>query len=146
MFRAERIGQALQPEVLGIGTGIGLQLLATGIDTAIPMEQPIMQYMATVVAVGGGAWMVGTGAAPGFANGLLLGGITMVGVNLARSIYEQVTKASVRQRAVDFAALVPRQLAVRPGGSTGRDITFQIKSREDVPVPSVVAAGARGSF
>jgi hypothetical protein len=121
MFRAERIGEAIWPEILGVGTYAISELVAASIDTSMNYSYPIAQTTVTGVAIVGGGVALGQGLAPEFTKGVFYGaGVGMV-INLVRGLYEAARKETGRMRPEDFAALVPRKVGtIAAKGSKGQ--------------------------
>jgi hypothetical protein len=122
VFAMARVKDAIWPEVLGIFTYAGAQLVAASLDAArqkkntdagLPAGTPWIQYGVTALALGGGAYAVGTDRMPGFAKGAMYAAIGGVAVNVATYVYNRATKQPTTSFA-DVLALVPRKKAIAP--------------------------------
>jgi len=117
-FAIERVGEAYWPEGLGISAAGGGMLTGTVIDSAIGKERPYAQWGTTAVGFGFGVYMVGSGKAPEFGKGLLLGETCLVFFNFLRYLYTKVSKEMVPgvSEASDILALVPRSATTVSSG------------------------------
>jgi len=113
MFAIEKVGEALWPEVAGLTTGVGIQMTAAAIDNKWFEKKPRAQTIASILATGGSATLIGYGKAPEFATGLLYFGLGMIAVNTSRWLIEEITAPPVRHKGgLDILALVPRKMGV----------------------------------
>lgn len=120
-FAISRVGEAYWPEGLGIATAGGGMLVGTVIDSAIDAKRPYAQWGTTGAGIALSVYMVGSGKAPEFSKGLLLGETCLVFFNLLRYLYTKVSKEVVPgvSEASDILALVPRSApAISSGGSS----------------------------
>lgn len=120
VFAMARVKDAIWPEALGIFTYAGAQLVAAAIDAARqkknidagkPAGTPWIQYGVTALALGGGAYAVGTDRMPGFAKGAMYAAIGGVAVNVATYVYDKATKVEAMS-FTDVLAMVPRKKAI----------------------------------
>lgn len=127
-FRLNRIMDAVWPEVLGIGTYVGAEIVAASVDASLAekaREQgkepgtPWAQTALTWVSLLGGAMGLGFVAAPEFSKGLFYAsGITVIG-NATRTLYQKVAKPEEGGTTDAFALVQTRAKSVRrlPTGS-----------------------------
>ena len=154
MFQVNRITQAVWPEMLGVGTFLGAQLMAAAADVARAKKAeqegkeipyPWAQSLVTWGGMGTGLVAIGYNRATQFATGLVYGSGVMVAGNAMRQLYEAATKEPEATKAASprmFALVAtPRALGV---GKPGMTI---IAARDRIPTPQqeMVEAG-RGSL
>lgn len=152
-FRAERIREAIWPELLGVGTYAGAEIVAAAIDGARETKEgyPSAQTITTGVALIGGAVGLAYNWAPEFSKGLLYGsGVGMV-LTGARLLYDWATRQPARIRGEDFPALIPRRVgALSPGSPAGGGLKLDTRRGLTVytapGVPVGAAVGGRGTL
>jgi len=125
-FRGDLVKEALWPELLGIATYAGGELILANVDGAIATQvngYPLAQTLGTAVAIGGSVWAIGKGTAPEFSKGVLYGSIVGLVVNLVRSLYDMAKKSATPAALTHIAALIPTP--VIPGLTAAQQSALQ---------------------
>ncbi len=147
-FQAERVKEAVYPEIFGIGSYVVAELVGAAVDSRLKWMNgyPVFQTGITAVALMGGLAMVGYDKAPGFSKGLVYGSGVGLIVNLVSGLYQAATKQPAKLKLSDVAALVPRRVGALPAGGGGSlKLPPGVKI---VPITSQegVAVSERGTF
>lgn len=124
-FAASRIQAAIWPEVMGVVTFCGAQLVAASIDAsraekakeeAKEAPYPIFQTLVTGASLLGGMAGIGYNRAPDFSKGLLFASGVGLMTKATIVIYDKATGQAVTTKFSDITALVPRQVKARSDG------------------------------
>lgn len=132
MFRAERVGELLWPEVAVVGGLIATTWLLTSVDAIFGLTKPFRRLTdyGHVAALGGSAYLYATGRAPEITRTLFLTDMALVGKAVGDLAFQRIAAPTVR------AIASRRQVAA------GQSAAKLIAEGKGIPVGSAQRAAA----